>query len=178
LKEHALHSDFKYKHMKKYKYLKKHRLTDILSLLQLLALHNNQYLSIDEIKKSIGSPDSSSNWDEIADNYAEFFFFNKSDKSISLAIRKLSPQKLSIAQTFDLINTATTLHDKEILRRNRNAHFIPLAIAFLTITFSAFSLIYSSFNLEKSLRKIIKEELHSTEQRDSTTNNIITHQNK
>lgn len=148
--------------MNTYKYLEKHRLTDIISLIQLLALHNNHYLEISVVTKAIGTPDSCNDWKEIANNYPEFFFQNKVDKSISLAIRKLNTQKLSIAETLDLISIATSLHDKEILRKNRNSHFIPLIIAFLTIMFSAFSLIYSNVNLEKSLQKVIRKELERT----------------
>lgn len=142
------------------KYLQKGRLQDVIAMLSFLALNNSDEIEGTDIEALIESKaKSSKSWILLVKDHPEFFHFDSTNKTISLSIRHHEPGKLNINQTFTLIETANSLHDRELQRRNRNAYLIPLYVAILSILFSAYTLYHNGKNLEDNLKEIIKTEL-------------------
>jgi hypothetical protein len=129
------------------KYLTPNRLSDVLALIQVLALdeyaHRSTKALISELQ---GNPQSAENWQTIAKEHSEFFRVSDDNKyNISLVARHVLPNiddskkpQLSPEYTSKLLELALEFHDREA-KRNQNWHvFIPIIVA---ITAGAFTLL-------------------------------------
>jgi len=122
------------------KYTLDFRLQDVIALIQVLSFEETALRTEDGLEIVIGKPKSSKkgNWEDIAVEHPEFFRFNKEVPfPFSLIARYAKPPKgngqrevLSIDYVLCLLNLATTLHDKEIKRKeNWKIWFPPIMAA-------------------------------------------------
>lgn len=104
-------------------YTKYGRLSDVLALIQVLALDKDAYRSEDGMTDELkGPPRSASNWYVLAAEHPEFFRVNPvSDHGLSLAARHVLPRlenqhrpQLSPEFTATLLRTAIDLNDREV----------------------------------------------------------------
>lgn len=145
-------------------YLIEGRLADVLALVNYLSLINNDYASLGEIENNISpKPESNISWIGLCKAHPEFFSYNKDDQLFYLTYRKFNREKLSIDNTLNLVSTAKDLQDKEISRKNRNAHLIPLYIAVVSTLFSAFTIFYSNYSIEKTINNVLDSRDTKTE---------------
>lgn len=114
-------------------YLKKNRLSDVLALIQVLALDERSHRSESGLTKELqGKPKSANSWEEIASEHPEFFRVNpEGDHSISLVGRHVLPKtggkrELPIEFTHKLLETAIQLHDKQVKRSEKWSVWIPI----------------------------------------------------
>jgi hypothetical protein len=120
------------------KYSKPDRLGDVLALIQVLALDPYAHRSESGIKDELqGPPRSSASWKDLAHEHPEFFRVANDDKlSISLVARHVAPgengRKLEIDFIGKLIEAAIGLHDREMSRREKAKHVIPVVVAIIS----------------------------------------------
>jgi hypothetical protein len=129
-------------------YLQRHRLSDVIALIQVLALDEHTHRSPDGLKSELqGSPKSGGSWELVAKEHPEFFRFNEQRhkekageaNSISLVSRHVLRKdeqgfrELPLDLTKKLIETAIELHDKEQERSGRWKVWLPLGIALITV---------------------------------------------
>lgn len=123
-----------------YEYLKQNRLSDVIRLISVLGVDDNySFRKSDGLEKTLnGKPKSAQDWFEIAKEHPEFFKFNVAGDSVVLLFRSLAKpnseskrEPLSIDQTQKLIDQAISLHDKQILRLQKNSFFIPIITAII-----------------------------------------------
>lgn len=119
------------------KYAKPDRLADVLALIQVLALDPYAHRSESGIKDDLqGQPRSALNWRELAQEHPEFFRVGNDEKlNISLVARHVVPgedgRKLEIGFIGKLIETAIELHDREMTRREKAKHIVPIVVAII-----------------------------------------------
>lgn len=128
-------------------YLKPGRLSDVLALIQVLALDPSTYRS--EKGASInkaqglqgemqGPPESAKTWTEIAQDHPEFFRVNlKRDNAVSLIARHVTPKNEKNIRVLDeafigkLLELAVEIHDRQIKLAERWTYLIPVWVALL-----------------------------------------------
>lgn len=129
------------------KYLKPGRLSDVLALIQVLALDPSTYRS--ETGKKEGKiqglqgefqdkPESAETWTKVASEHREFFRVNPDqDNSVSLVARHVTPmntdgvRELPEAFTGKLMELAIDLHDRQVKHAERWTYLIPILVALL-----------------------------------------------
>jgi hypothetical protein len=129
--------------MAKGSYTKRDRLADVLALIQVLALDHAAHRSegavgqggiADELQ---GPPRSAETWFALAGEHPEFFRVNPgSEHGLSLAARHVLPRDkdqtkptLSPEFTSTLLQTAITLHDRQVSRADFWKSLLPSLIA-------------------------------------------------
>jgi hypothetical protein len=99
------------------------RLSDVLALIQVLALDEDTHRSEDGITRELqGPPHSSPKWNALAIDHPEFFRVKPtSERGLSLAARHVLPRgenehhpQLSPEFTATLLHTAIDLHDRQL----------------------------------------------------------------
>jgi hypothetical protein len=105
-------------------YLVSGRLSDVLALIQVLALDEHAHRSDDGLASELqGSPRSSSSWPALAGEHAEFFRVRpEGEHRVSLIARHVTPKvgdarpALPPDYTSKLLQLAVELHDREVRR--------------------------------------------------------------
>lgn len=153
-------------------YLQRHRLSDVIALIQVLALDEHTHRSQAGLKSELqGNPKSGGTWDIIAKEHPEFFRFNEDkfkqegveSNTISLVARHVLRKdnqgfrELPLDLTKKLIETAIELHDKEQERSSRWKVWLPLLVAIVSIL-SSFYLQYTT-NKNQAFLKHYEVEL-------------------
>ena len=110
----------------KHPYLIEGRLSDILALIQVLALDEHTHRSEDGLAKELrGKPRSATTWGELAADHPEFFRFNPAtnrDHPVSPIARHVvqkdgtGNRPFPIEYTSKLLDLAVELHDREVKR--------------------------------------------------------------
>ena len=122
-------------------YLNDFRLSDVLALIQVLALSENIYRSENGLTIELqGKPKSvkDKGWSYVAQQHPEFFRVNtKQENKVSLISRhaiskNYNLKELPIEHIHKLIETAIQLHDKEVERSEKWKHLIPLYAVIFT----------------------------------------------
>jgi len=113
-------------------YLEQGRLSDVLALIQVLALGEHTHRSEKGLVADLqGQPSSSTTWSEIAKEHPEFFRFNPAeDKThqISLISRHILPgddDKVTPEYTEKLLRLAIELHDRQMKRSEEWKVWVP-----------------------------------------------------
>jgi hypothetical protein len=126
--------------MTKGAYLKSGRLSDVLALIQVLALDVHAYRSEQGIiDKELGPPNSARSWSELGQQHPEFFRVDTERKhAISLVARHVLPHEqdkprpaLSTDFTCVLLQTAINLHDRQVSDAEWWKSLIPLGAALI-----------------------------------------------
>lgn len=124
-------------------YTKGGRLSDVLALIQVLALDEHTHRSAEGLDQELQQgPSSSGSWFTIGREHPEFFRVVTSPASkephISLVARHVLPHEegkhrptLSPDFTASLLNTAITLHDHQVQEKEWWKSLIPLISAFI-----------------------------------------------
>ncbi len=118
------------------------RLSDVLALIQVLALAQHALRGEEGLRKALqGSPESAENWTAVAQAHREFFRLNVSGGTefpVSLVARYALPwdergarDPLSPEFTGQLLSAAIELHDREVKRAERWSYFMPVVGAFV-----------------------------------------------
>jgi hypothetical protein len=110
-------------------YLRSGRLSDVLALIQVLALDEHAHRSEEGLFSELqGKPRSAGTWPAIAAEHSEFFRVKPDgEHHVSLIARHVSPKvgdvrpPLSPDYTSKLLQLAVELHDREV-RRNQSWH--------------------------------------------------------
>lgn len=140
------------------KYLKAGRLSDVLALIQVLALdpstHRSEIGKTSEKLRGLqgelqGGPASDETWTAIALEHPEFFRVNEEKESpISLVARHVTPKnsegvrELSGDFIGKLLELAVDLHDRQIKLAERWTYLIPIWVALIgAVATFAFALI-------------------------------------
>jgi hypothetical protein len=127
--------------MTKGPYTKSGRLSDVLALIQVLALdHYTHRGESGLIRELQGKPSSAESWRSLAAEHPEFFRVEKieSDHELSLVARHVVPRgdddgtkKLPPNFAFQLLQTAIDLHDRQVNSAERWKSLIPLWAALI-----------------------------------------------
>ncbi|MDB5125963.1 hypothetical protein [Mucilaginibacter sp.] len=148
------------------RYTQEGRLADVITLISLLSVDVHAFRTISNLNDALrGKPQSSENWEDIANKHPEFFRFNGKRDCIALLIRsyfaedlKGHRQVLSVIETQKLIDTAISLHDKEILLKQKNGYLYSfigsLIVAVIAVSGVIFSTVYSNRSNNIVLQKI------------------------
>lgn len=134
-------------------YTKHGRLSDILSLIQVLALDKHSHRSeagiVEELRKK---PSSAETWSAVANQHPEFFRVRETGEHvISLVARhvleKESAHRPVLSSEFiqTLISTAIDLHDREQQRADRWTAAIPIIAALIAGTFALIALTLKAY---------------------------------
>ncbi|MCL2606075.1 MAG: hypothetical protein FWD93_02195 [Coriobacteriia bacterium] len=124
-------------------YLKNGRLSDVISLIKILAFDNWIYHPASELDKKLQRPSGGEScWLTIAKQHPEFFRITiTDDEKVALTARAIhytgdsnNQKPLSPAETASLLNLAVTLQDCELRRRQRWIPLASLIIGLLTLT--------------------------------------------
>lgn len=129
-------------------YLRQNRLSDVIALIQVLALDENTHRSLNGLTKELqGVPKSGKAWNVIAEEHPEFFRFNREKylneggegHTISLVARHVlkkdgsGVRELSSDFTKKLIETAIQLHDKQKERADWWKVWLPFVAVIITV---------------------------------------------
>lgn len=114
---------------RKSEYLLPGRLSDVLALIQVLAMDEHSHRSEDGLTRELqGTPRSAQSWAELAKKHPEFFRVKPdSEHSVSLIARHVTPKNESGRHPFPadytskLLQLAVELHDREV-RRSQSWH--------------------------------------------------------
>lgn len=121
-------------------YTKTGRLADVLALIQVLALDPDTKRSEDGVTRDLqGLPTSATSWFALAKEHPEFFRVNpEHTHGVSLVARYVLPKAddnkrppLSPDFAAVLLQTAITIHDRQLSAAERWRHFIPLWAALI-----------------------------------------------
>jgi hypothetical protein len=135
--------------MSKGAYTKLGRLSDVLALIQVLALDEHSHRSEAGVKQELqGNPSSSDSWVILAKEHPEFFRV-KSDGEHVLALiaRHVIPRNpAGIRQmpdelTYSLLKTAIGLHDRQVSAAEKWKNFVPLWAALIGGIFGTLSVL-------------------------------------
>jgi hypothetical protein len=117
-------------------YTKTGRLADVLALIQVLALDPDAHRSESGMTQELqGKPQSATEWFTLAKEHREFFRVAEREHGLSLVARhvlpKIGEQRPSLPPDFvgALLQTAITLHDREVAAAEWWKSWIPLASA-------------------------------------------------
>jgi hypothetical protein len=124
-------------------YAKPERLTDVMALIQVLALdkytHRTEKKLREEMQQDV--PNSGSSWTEVARQHPEFFRVNpKSGHPVSLVSRHVmekepnSDRRPSLDGRFveSLLASAIDIHDRQVRRSEKWTILIPVWVALVT----------------------------------------------
>ena len=148
------------------RYTKEGRLSDVIALISLLSVDVYAFRKISSLNDALrGKPQSSKQWEDIADVHTEFFRFNGDRDCIALLIRSYFPEDtqgrratISVSETQKLIDTAIALHDKEISLRQKNSYLYSfigsLIVAVIAVGGTIFSTIYSNRGNSAVIEKV------------------------
>jgi hypothetical protein len=134
--------------MKKGPYTKPGRLSDVLALIQVLALDPDTKRSEEGMTKELqGPPASAEKWFAVAQEHREFFRVNPDLHSgLSLVSRYVLPKgnedkrpPLSPEFSAALLQTAITIHDRQVSAAERWKSFLPLWAALIGGIFGTLS---------------------------------------
>jgi hypothetical protein len=119
--------------MTKRPYTKAGRLADVLALIQVLALDPDTARSEDGMTKELqGQPISATKWYELAKEHHEFFRVAEHEHGLSLVARYVLPKDGDRRPTLppdfvgSLLQTAITIHDRQVQASEWWKTFIPL----------------------------------------------------
>lgn len=120
-------------------YTKAGRLSEVLALIQVLALDEHAHRSLGGMERELqGKPISSGSWAELASEHPEFFrVAGESKQGMSLVARHVLPHvnegrpPLSPEFTSTLLQTAITLHTQEVQAKEWWTSLIPLGAALI-----------------------------------------------
>jgi hypothetical protein len=128
------------------KYAIPERLADVLALMQVLALDKHTHRSEQGLTSELqGRPLSGSQWTSIAEQHREFFRVREPEPGedlikahrISLVARHVLPENavggrdLPVEFVGKLLDAAINLHDRELNRRERAKHVVPIVVAII-----------------------------------------------
>jgi len=121
-------------------YLKNGRLSDVITLIKVLASSSRAYNSLEGINTLMHSPSGGEAcWLGIAKQHPEFFRVAQEEKTAALIGRGIQYHResesvpLSPSETATLLNLAVSLHDHELRRRQRWIPVASLIIGLLTL---------------------------------------------
>ena len=129
------------------------RLSDVLALIQMLALDKHIHRSEDGIKKELqGNPSSSNSWTELAMNHPEFFRVRREpDREHVMALvarhviasgeTETDKREMPSDLIHKLIETAIDLHDRQISAAELWKSFMPLWAALIGGIFGTLSVL-------------------------------------
>lgn len=128
------------------------RLSDVLALIQVLALDKHAHRSEEGLERELqGPPGSASSWSDIAGKHPEFFRLSAGTHRVSLVARHVTPreaddsrQPLDADYTATLLKLAVELHDREMKRLERWQVWMPLAVAITAGVFTVFGVLLKS----------------------------------
>ena len=129
-------------------YLAEGRLSDVLALIQVLALDEQAHRSQEGLESELqGPPRSADSWPQIAEHHPEFFRVRPTgEHRVSLVARHVTPRvedsrpPLPPDYTSKLLQLAVELHDRE-LRRSQGWHiWVPLIVALTAGAFTLFGI--------------------------------------
>src|SRR5690348_2716598 len=121
-------------------YTKSGRLSDVLALIQVLALDPKTHRSLEGLDDELqGKPVSANSWIELAKEHAEFFRVEgEGDYPVSLVARHVLPHEAGQSRrpltpefTAALVQTAITLHDRQMHAKEWWNSLIPLGAALI-----------------------------------------------
>jgi hypothetical protein len=126
--------------MTKGAYTKPDRLSDVLALIQVLALDVDTHRSEDGLNVELqGPPLSAAQWIVLAKEHREFFRVSAKADQVSLVARHVLPpdaerKRPTLAPDFtsELLRTAINLHDRQINFAERWKYFVPIWPALIT----------------------------------------------
>ncbi len=138
---------------KKYPYIIPERLADVMALIQVLALHKYRHRSDKGLSETMqGSPCSASTWKEIAQQHPEFFRVNDQERlGVSLVSRHVLPKdedgkrELPTGFISMLLQTAITLHDRQLDRAQHLRAYIPIVVTVTAGVFTIFGIFLKSW---------------------------------
>lgn len=141
------------------------RLADVLALIQVLALHGYRHRSEAGLNEDLqGGPRSSKNWTEVARQHPEFFRVSDADKlGISLVATHVLPKdennqrKLPAGFLDTLLQTAITLHDRQLDRKHHWRAYIPIVVAITAGIFTIFGVFLKAwFDSSPSIPPLVR----------------------
>jgi len=123
--------------MTKGAYTKPGRLSDVLALIQVLALDEHSHRSDPGVKQELqGNPSSSDSWITLAKEHPEFFRVKvEGEHVLALVARHVMPRNPAGIQampdelTHTLLKTAIDLHDRQVAAAEWWKNWIPVASA-------------------------------------------------
>jgi len=130
-------------------YTKPGRLSDVLALIQVLALDEHTHRSSSGLEGEVqGKPSSSESWTALAREQPEFFRVDpRVEHGVSLVARHVLPREegkpraaLSPEFTATLLQTAITLHDRQIQAEEWWKSLMPLGAALIGSATTLFTL--------------------------------------
>lgn len=121
------------------------RLSDVMALIQVLALDESAHRSEDGLSSELqGKPNSGESWESLAKQHPEFFRVRrKGTHTVSLISRHVLPEgarDIPPELIGQLLETAIQLHDRELDRKFHWKIYLPIVV---TITAGIFTLIGS-----------------------------------
>ncbi|MBN9085853.1 MAG: hypothetical protein J0J01_03000 [Reyranella sp.] len=128
------------------------RLSDVLALIQVLALDKHAHRSAEGLARGLqGPPGSASSWSDVAEKHPEFFRLSSGTNRVSLVARHVTPREaddsrkpLDADYTATLLELAVELHDREVKRAERWQVWMPLAVAITAGVFTVFGVLLKS----------------------------------
>jgi hypothetical protein len=135
--------------MTKGAYTKPGRLSDVLALIQVLALDEHSHRSEPGVKQELqGNPSSSNSWITLAKEHPEFFRVKlEGEHVLALVARHVMPRNSAGIQampdelTHTLLKTAIDLHDRQVSAAERWKNFVPLWAALIGGIFGTLSVL-------------------------------------
>lgn len=119
------------------------RLSDVMALIQVLALDKSAHRSEEGLKSELqGKPNSAGSWEGLAKQHPEFFRVRKYGKhTVSLISRHVLPEgarNLPSELIGQLLEAAIQLHDRELERKFHWKIYIPIIVV---VTAGIFTLV-------------------------------------
>lgn len=135
---------FPFTHEEDKQYLEVGRLSDVLALIQVLALDPHAHRSENGLQEELqGPPHSSVSWEKLAAKHPEFFRVQKEgEHRVSLIARHVLPKteqgtrELPSDFAGQLITAAVDLHDRQLRRSERWTYLIPIWVALIAGVFT------------------------------------------
>jgi hypothetical protein len=135
--------------MKKGAYTKPGRLSDVLALIQVLALDEHSHRSEPGVKQELqGNPSSSDSWVTLAKEHPEFFRVKaEGEHVLALIARHVMPKspagirEMPDELTYSLLKTAIDLHDRQVSVAEKWKNFVPLWAALIGGIFGTLSVL-------------------------------------
>jgi hypothetical protein len=133
--------------MSKGAYTKLGRLSDVLALIQVLAIDEHAYRSEPGVKQELqGNPSSSDSWVTLAKDHPEFFRVKSAGEHVlALVARHVMPKgpagerEMPQELTYTLLKTAIDLHDRQVSAAEKWKNFVPLWAALIGGIFGTLS---------------------------------------
>jgi hypothetical protein len=135
--------------MSKGPYTKPGRLSDVLALIQVLAIDEHSHRSEPGIKRELqGNPSSSDSWITLAKEHPEFFRVTlEGEHLLALIARHVMPknpvgvQEVPYELTYRLLATAIDLHDRQVKAAEKWTNYVPLWAALIGGIFGTVSVL-------------------------------------